>query len=336
MKKLTFNLLVAVPSLALFLHVARPDAVRPRQFAGMCDASAAVALDHEYFAAADDELSVLRIYSRWGGQRAVAAVDVAPFLGLSRRDEIDLEGAARLGDRIYWISSHGRNAAGEEQPSRRRLFATTGLVTNGVIEVRPVGRPYAGLLSALVGHPALAGFNLAEAARRKPKSPGGLSIEGLCATPEGHLLIGFRNPIPDGKALVVPLLNPGPVIDGQEPARLGHPILLDLQGLGIRSLSHSPGRYWIVAGSFDGGQRSRVFHWRGGAEVPQPLDFPETAELNPEGMTFFHGPEGSELWMVSDDGTMMVNGVECKKLKDPRLKRFRAVGIPLRRVCAAK
>jgi hypothetical protein len=34
--------------------------------------------------------------------------------------------------------------------------------------------------------------------------PGGLNIEGLAATPDGQLLIGFRNPLSEGKALLLP------------------------------------------------------------------------------------------------------------------------------------
>jgi len=74
-----------------------------------------------------------------------------------------------------------------------------------VPSLRPVERPYVNLLDDLgrderyvdCGWDWLPCFPL--------KSPGGLNIEGLCATPDGQLLIGFRNPIPDGKALIAPL-----------------------------------------------------------------------------------------------------------------------------------
>ena len=302
----------------------------PACFSGMCDASAVVSLDNEFFAVADDEESIINVYSRHHVGRAVRTVNVAAFLGLRRRAaEVDLEGSARLGDRVYWISSHGRNAEGKEQPSRRRFFATTGAVSNGVIDLRPVGRPYARLLEDLMRDPRLAAFNLAAASQRMPKAPGALNIEGLCATPEGHLLIGFRNPIPDGKALIVPLLNPAAVVEGTQTARFGEPILLDFGGLGIRSIAYRRDRYWLVAGAYDTEMRSRLYQWRGGADTPQPVALTELAGLNPEALTFFDGPEGDQLWVLSDDGTVKIAGVECKKLKDSRLKRFRAVSIPL-------
>jgi hypothetical protein len=240
-----------------------------------------------------------------------------------------MEGAARIGERIYWITSHGCNASGEQQPSRQRFFATTGRVTNGVIDVRPVGRPYAGLLDVLSRDPRYQAFDLAPAARRMPKMPGALNIEGLAATPDGHLLIGFRNPIPNGRALLAPLLNPAEVIDAGKPARFGDPVLLDLGGLGIRSMEFRNDRYWIVAGSFDGGQSSRFYQWTGGVDEPVPFDLQEADDLNPEAITFFRSAGGDVLWVVSDDGTLIVNGKEAKKLKDPNQRRFRAVGIPL-------
>jgi hypothetical protein len=270
-------------------------------YTGMCDASAVASLNEEYFAVADDEQSLIRVYSRKRGGQAVYGLNVAEFLGLPRRAaEVDLEGAARIADRVYWISSHGCNARGQEQPSRRRFFATTGSVSNGMIDFRPVGQ-----------------------------APNALNIEGLCATPDGHLLIAFRNPIPEGKALLVPLLNPADVVNSSQPARFGEPILLELGGLGIRSLGFRHDRYWIVGGSFDGGKRSRLYEWFGGTDKPRPIGMPELADLNPEAITFFESPEGTWLWVGSDDGRVKVNGQDCKNLKDPRQKHFRAVSIAL-------
>ena len=330
MKKATLNLVALAIPLAGALYLTQAGSARSNCFFGMCDASAVVALDNEFFAVADDEETLLRVYSRRAPGRAAYTLELAPFLGLPRRGaEVDLEGGARLGNRIYWISSHGCNAEGKEQPSRRRFFATTGAITNGMIDLRPLGRPYTQLLQDLIRDPRLAPFELAEAARRMPKAPDALNIEGLCATPEGGLLIGFRNPIPGGRGLIVPLLNPAGVVDGREPARFGDPILLELGGLGVRSLTYRQNRYWIVAGSYDGESMSRLYDWGGGFAVPRPLAFGELDGLNPESVTFFTESEGDQLWVVSDDGTVQINGRDCKRLKDPRGKRFRAVGIPL-------
>jgi len=100
--------------------------------------------------------------------------------------------------------------------------------------------------------------------------------------------------------------------------------------LGIRSMEFRNDRYWIVAGSFDGGQSSRFYQWTGGVDGPVPFDLQEADELNPEAITFFRGPGADMLWVVSDDGALKVDGKEAKKLKDPNQRRFRAVGVPLR------
>lgn len=75
--------------------------------------------------------------------------------------------------------------------------------------VQPAGRIYTRLLNALLAADTLAPYRLATAAQRAAEAPGGLNIEGLAATPEGTLLIGLRNPLRQGRALLVPLLNPG-------------------------------------------------------------------------------------------------------------------------------
>jgi hypothetical protein len=328
MKKATLNLVALAIPLAGALYLTQAGSARSNCFFGMCDASAVVALDNEFFAVADDEETLLRVYSRRAPGRAAYTLELAPFLGLPRRGaEVDLEGGARLGNRIYWISSHGCNAEGKEQPSRRRFFATTGTITNGLIDLRPIGRPYHQLLQDLIREPRLAAFGLADAARRMPKAPDALNIEGLCATPDGQLLIGFRNPIPAGRALIVPLLNPAQVIETGTPARFGEPILLELGGLGIRSLAYRQNRYWIVAGSHDGEMASLLCEWDGHSTAPRPLVFEQLTGLNPESITFFAGREGNELWVVSDDGTVKINGRDCKRLKDSQAKRFRAVAI---------
>jgi hypothetical protein len=100
------------------------------EFTGACDASAVVPLDHRLFAMADDEDSILRVYARDQGGAPVQTIDLSKFLVLgSRRGETDLEDAARIGELVFWISSHGRN--GNISPAvigflRRQLRLATG------------------------------------------------------------------------------------------------------------------------------------------------------------------------------------------------------------------
>jgi hypothetical protein len=296
---------------------------------GMCDASAVMPLGNDRFVVADDEDNILRVYSRTQGGSPLQTLDLSPFLQVDfKSPEVDLEGAAPLGDRIYWISSHARNKNGKDSVNRQRFFATTLPATNSALAIKPVGRPYLNLLADLLRDPRLRPFNLATAARRAPKSIGALNIEGLCATPDGHLLLGFRNPIPAGKALIVPLLNPADLIEGK-PAQFGEPLLLDLGGLGIRSLAHAGNRYFIIAGSYDGEGQSFLYEWNGGADAPQRVPSAELAGLNPEAIETLTENGFERLLVVSDDGTLKIGGKHCKDVKDPNLKYFRATTIDL-------
>lgn len=293
-------------------------------FQGMCDASAAAAIDADRFIVADDEENILRVYERTGGP-PVGEFDVSKFLGtigLKKVKEADIEGGAQLGARTFWITSHGRNAKSQIAPERHRLFATEAHRDGDGLRIEPVGRPYVLLLEDLLGDQRLKKYGFAEASLLAPKTPGGFNIEGLAATPEGHLLIGLRSPIFDGRALVIPLLNPGAVIDGQR-ARLGEPRELDLGGRGIRSIGFAGGRYLIIAGSATKGGGSRLYEWPGGAEPPRIVPGVSFRGLNPEGISFHSTGSTTEYFVLSDDGTSEVDGQLCKDVKDPLQKRFR-------------
>jgi Protein of unknown function (DUF3616) len=267
-------------ALVAVMLIASPSVVFAEKSAiyrGMCDASTAVPLDQEHFIVADDE-----------------------------DKESDLEGAAVVGSRIYWISSHGTNKKGKVQDRRRRLFATD-IVSGSPPTVTPVGRSYNMLVDDLSTHPALQKYKLAKAAKLPPKSPGGLSIEGLASTPGGGLLIGFRNPVPKGKALIIPLENPDAVVRGAR-ASLGKPMEVELHGQGIRSLERDGDSYLIVAGEVGSGGLSKLYRWSGREEEdPKPIEGIDFSGFNPEAL--FLVPNRPELQILSDDGK--VEGDKC-------------------------
>ncbi len=301
-----------------------------RVYRGLCDASAAETLGAGFFVVADDEDNTLRVYDRAGGGLPVASLELSRFLQADpKHPEADLEGAARLGNLIYWITSHGRNAEGKKRPSRHRFFATEATVSNGVPSLRTVGRPYTMLLQDLTGDPRLARFGLAAAAQLPPKHPGALNIEGLAPSPAGHLWIGFRNPIPREGALLVPMLNPEEVIHGAR-ARFGEAVLLPMDGRGIRSMTDWGTEYLIVAGSYDGEGRSELYRWNGSEATPRRLNRSPLLGLNPEALARFRGssPDQDALLVISDDGTRLIEGQPCKMLKDPLQKQFRARILP--------
>jgi len=305
-----------------------------RTFIGTCDASGAVPLSESKLLVADDEDNVLRVYDADQAGAPLYKVDVSPWLGLGAEQrapgkkpakvpETDIEAATRLGDLAFWLTSHGRSSSGKFRPERLRLFATR--VTDGRVEVDWVGS-YDRLLSDLLSEPKLSRFGLADAAEHAPKDPGGLNIEGMTARLEGGVWIGFRNPVPEGRALLVPLLNPERVVAAGEKATFGDAVSLDLHGLGVRSLSSWRGSYLIVAGHHDSALGSALYTWNG-RDQPTRVEALEFGDLNPEGV---FSPEQRDAFMLlSDDGSRQVSGKECKRLKEAELKTFRGVWVTL-------
>jgi hypothetical protein len=314
--------------MAFMAGCSKADSSAVLYFTGACDASAAVAFDNDLFVVANDEDNILRVYSRHRPGPPVSQVDFNPFLRPEKKaEESDLEGAAQLGDRIYWITSHGRNAKGKERETRHRFFATTGAVSNGAVQLEAIGYFYPNLLDDMLADPRLAALNLQHAAELAPKSAGALNIEGLTGTPDGHLLIGFRNPVPTGRAILLPLLNPDDLIHGKR-AKFGEAITLDLGGLGIRSISYWRDAYLIVAGPTDGVGESYLYRWRHGQE-PERIPAPKLDGLNPEAISFPNKGPSTDFLVVSDDGTARVGNQDCKKVKDPNRRKFRAVAMSL-------
>ncbi len=294
----------------------------PLVFTGTCDASAAIALSGDLFVVANDEDNILRFYRTRQPDKPVQKFDLRPVLSVKPKSEADLEGAARLGSRVFFISSHGRNAEGKAAPNRHRLFAVEFTERDDAVGVRPVGKPYVNLVADLANDPKYTRFHLAEAAGQAPKSPGGFNIEALTATPDGTLLIGFRSPIPDGRALLAPLLNPNDVIDGKSP-RFGEPLQPDLGRLGIRGLASTARGYYLLAGPAHGDDQSRLFFWAGGDATPQAVSEVTFPKINPEGICFLGVGGGSDFLIVSDDGTRKIKGKECKSLPESD-RQFRA------------
>lgn len=304
-------------------------AERMVRFEGTCDASGAVAVSERSVAVADDEDNILRVYDAYGGGPSTA-IDLSAAIGLQPKGkrgkwpEADIEAGTRIGERAYWITSHGRSSKGQPRPERLRFFATT-LAGTGAAQLW--GQANEQLLRDMLDDPRFAAFDLGAAAQRAPKAPGGLNIEGLSATPEGHLLIGFRNPNPNQRALLVPLLNPDATLQGGR-AQFGDPILLDLKGRGIRAVvPWRGGRYLLVAGHFDHALPSELYVWDGasGLQLQSHVTF---GDFNPEAI--FVPGTGDQVLVLSDDGESPVDGTPCKKLHDSARKSFRGAWVQIR------
>jgi len=278
------------------------------EYRGLCEASGAAALDERHFAVASDETNVIQIYKR-GEHEPKGELDVEDFTTF---DKSDLEGAARIGSRVYWISSHSLNKEGKDRPKRKVLFATDIIAGAGAPRLKTVGKPYTGLLDALI---AAAGV-----AREI------LNIEGLAATADGGLLIGLRAPLVGGKAIVVPLKNPKEIIEAAAAApvapNFGKAIALKLDGFGIRSIERvgtGDRQFLISAGpEQDSAEPFRLYWWSGrDGDPPKPVGAGINLDgIKPEALISFG--DATRFLVLSDDDDI------CSDEKAPEKRRFRA------------
>ena len=314
---------IVLGGLALMPLAAASAELVTRYHTAMCDASAGAILSEDIFVAANDEDNALRLYRRDRDGGPVGVLELSRFLRVDQEHpESDIEGAARLGDRLYWITSHGNNKDGKYRSSRHRFFATDVRRAGQDVTLVPVGKPHKNLLRDMMKERRLRSLDLGAASRLAPKDEGGLNIEALCPTPEGRLLVGFRNPIPQGRALLLILLNPEGVLKGQS-AQFGDPLFLELGGYGIRDMVWTGRDYLVVAGSYDAEGVSRMYRWDGRSTKPEPLGAVSFQGFNPEAV-LIDPADASRVLVLSDDGTLQVDGTDCKNVDDPNLKRFRS------------
>jgi hypothetical protein len=306
-------------------------------YKGLCDASAAVAVSPTQFAVFNDEDNHLRFFTFGSGTEASPDhdLDLDAFLGTDVDKEADVEGAARIGDVVYWISSHGRNSSGEFQKRRLRFFATR-VAAGGPVPMTTEGTAYRDLVEKFIepvlkaeGFTAAPGVKLDD--KKAPEKEGSLNIEGLAASGTS-LLIGFRNPQPkvggSARALVVELKNPDKLITASPAApEKGEVFRLDLGGRGVRSIEALPDNrgFVIVAGPFNDTGPFALYRWDGTqANQPVQVNGVDFTGFTPEAMFVDQRAPGDtskalSLTVLSDDGgVMMADGKECKAMPKTR------------------
>ncbi len=305
---------------------------------GICDASGAIALDEQHFVVANDEDNILKVYrsdSSGGPVSGLSGRDINNYFDNNPKNkEVDIEAAAQLDGMIYWITSHGRNKEGKLRPERHQFFANQLSIDGGDMAFKQVGHSYTWLIEDMLKDERLNHYQLEAAEKLPPKAEGGLNIEGLAATPDKEILIGFRNPIPQGKAILLPLTNPKALVEKKkEHAIFGEPIDLDLNGLGIRSIEYweSQNRFIIIAGAYDGSDQFSLFHWSGlKDENPEPIEVTGLqSDFRPESVLFYPNRD-NQFQLLSDDGSIeRKEGMRCKDIKDKEhpQKYFRSVWI---------
>ncbi|HPS56100.1 MAG TPA: DUF3616 domain-containing protein, partial [Sedimentisphaerales bacterium] len=171
------------------------------------DVSAAVAIGADAFVVADDENNILKVYKTTDNAEPFYSFNLDKFLAIDpKQPESDIEGATRIGNRIYWITSHGRNKDGKLRLSRYKFFATDINNQDSEIVLKPVGNICVDLAHKMVKDEKLKFLGLDQATmfyddlniskkQRKLLAPKnlGFNIEGLCASADGKsLYIGLR------------------------------------------------------------------------------------------------------------------------------------------------
>lgn len=307
------------------------------------DTSAAVALDANRFIIADDEQNILQVFD-WNmpASDTIKQTDITTAISIDLdQPESDIEGATWFNNRVFWITSHGRSQFGDYWQSRYRFFATS-IAPNGTATVDGV---YCDLIDDLIQYDKIWDVGLEAAigtagdhidtstiATLAPKVRG-LNIEGLCSNADGtKLFIGFRNPRPDingeDMALVIPLTNPEAVVLTGAPAIFEEPILIDLNGLGIRSIeySHTLQEYLIVAGSHLGGSNAPIQYLYKYDVTAQDKDKLATFSDNITPEAMFQFPGDNKINLLSDDGTRIIetpSGQQINKTLPPEERTYR-------------
>ncbi|MDO5504444.1 MAG: DUF5706 domain-containing protein [Actinomycetia bacterium] len=208
---------------------------------------------------------------------------------------------------IYAITSHSPTKDDERKPEREQLLRFQ--IKGG--QVGEIGS-YTGLYSALAGADALRASILEKTGEEVDFEA--INIEGLSfhkAT--GQLLLGMRSPMVGDESLIIVIENPVDVLTADAAPQFGEPIVLDLQGGGIRALSYDPvlGSFLIVNEIEDaeGDKMSQMWTWSGNADdTPTALELPGMINLNNvESVDSVTVAGEDRLLIMSDEGNAKKN-----------------------------
>jgi Protein of unknown function (DUF3616) len=289
-----------------------------------CDGSGAVALGLTYFLDVNDENQGARIYQR-AMPAPIQTIDLSAGLGVAANIEVDLEDIEQIGNRVFMTASHGRKSSGVLDRARYKFAAfdlggsapnftlTSAGTSNALLDQMLVAAnwdaPNTTVIAALTTSSKLTDNSDASLAPELM----GTNIEALANDGTGKLLIGFRNPLPGNKAIVVSLVNPDAALTGT--ARFGAAAELDLGGLGIRGMTYSPVHQavLVIAGPHDGASGPfKLYKWSGAltdaATFVTALDAP--AGMSPEAVVAY--PNTKDVQIVFDAGDADINGATCK------------------------
>jgi len=154
----------------------------------------------------------------------------------------DLEAITAKGNIVYGITSHTFSKSNKRKATREKFIMFT--YEDGAVEEFYIYK-----------------YLKRDLYQKFPKifkndifSTNSINIEGLAVDSQSEgLLIGFRSPLLNSDAMLIPIKNPNQVFLKQERPDFGQPIRLNLGGLGVRDITYDEDKkgYWIIAGGVD-------------------------------------------------------------------------------------
>ena len=313
---------------------------------GISDASAAIALDHNYMIVADDEKNQLCIFNRSLSGLPFYKFDYSNLLNLSDGNgesikEVDCEAATRSiknPNRIYWMGSMSNGGKSNKlEENRNRIFATD--ITDSAENTKFLFKGFiSNLRSKILKWGDINGLNLSRSADygMSPKQKDGFNIEGMVFGPDSTTLyIAFRAPlapVDDRKsAIIIPILNFENWFNNGKPTSepiFDKPIFLNLGTKGIRDIILlKNNKYLIVAGSSDEKKEFSLFLWSGlRKDSLVEIKTNQINEINPEAVLELKDELGNNyIELISDCGRDIYydDNISAKYLV-PEYKKFRS------------
>ncbi len=308
-----------------------------RYYLGAANASSAIAVGGGYWLDADDDSAPLRLYQDETTGYPISTWELSSNWKINNK--VDFEAMARHGSDVYDADSFAEGVG----QSPLLDYGITGSGANTDITYKG---DYYGLEQDLINWDNEHGQRLGIEASSPPsdqkdESGDGLALEGLEFAPdEKTAYLAMRVPLeptsgPEArtKALIVPVTNFTELFKGNGThAQFGEPILMDLEGVGIREIrKNADNQYLILTGPCcDAPQgtapKQALWEWDG-----VPADAPVKLTTNImagepflggasawEGIVEVPDPlvQGSKVTLVQDDGKAEPFGRNQKNLNE--------------------
>lgn len=199
---------------------------------------------------------------------------------------------------VYAITSHARTRSGNREAGREKLVRFR--VKNARAIDLEVVTSLRDQITAMSTEFARAGY--------KKAAGEGLNIEGLAYDSKAsQLLIGLRQPVIDGQAIILALPDLEAAFSlGQVPRLAPQPAFLDLDGGGIRALEFDPvlGGFLIISRKEKNGAAFKLWFWDAGSgQPPRRIRPGKDVDLSKaEGVAFLRHNGVAQIMVVFDNG----------------------------------